>query len=53
MIDELFKKVMHLYVDRRVMIYEDNKREAMANLLDAEGIKYKYGSDPRIIELVR
>jgi hypothetical protein len=51
MLGELLKKILQLYVDRQVTIIEDDKREALARLLEVEGVKFKFGSDPRIIML--
>jgi uncharacterized protein with von Willebrand factor type A (vWA) domain len=51
MLGELLKKILQLYVDRQVLIIEDDKREALAHLLEVEGVKFKYGSDPRVIML--
>jgi hypothetical protein len=50
MLGELLKKIVQLYVDKRLVIPEDKKREALANLLTAEGIHFKYGiDDPTMI----
>jgi hypothetical protein len=53
MIGELLKKIVQLYVDKRLIIPEDEKREALENLLKAEGIKFKYGTDPTMIIIER
>jgi hypothetical protein len=54
MLGELLKKIVQLYVDKRLVIPEDEKREAMANLLTAEGIRFKYGiDDPTMIVIER
>jgi hypothetical protein len=51
MLGELLKTILQLYVDRQVIIVEDDKREALARLLEIEGVKFKFGSDPRMIML--
>jgi hypothetical protein len=54
MLGELLKKMVQLYVDKRLVIPEDEKREAMAKLLTAEGIRFKYGmDDPTMIIIER
>jgi hypothetical protein len=54
MLGELLKKIVQLYVDKRLVIPEDEKREAMANLLTAEGVHFKYGmDDPTMIVIER
>jgi hypothetical protein len=54
MLGELLKKIVQLYVDKRLVIPDDGKREAMANLLTAEGIHFKYGmDDPTMIIIER
>jgi hypothetical protein len=54
MLGELLKKIVQLYVDKRLVIPEDEKRVAMASLLTAEGIQFKYGlDDPTMIVIER
>jgi hypothetical protein len=54
MLGELLKKIVQLYVDKRLVIPEVEKREALANLLKAEGIHFKFAmDDPTMIIIER